>query len=635
MSDQNWPDLRQVSAAVAYSQRTSRPANGVLLAKERKLSADPVTLQERLKDDVQLLCPLFQRKYVWANKEIDQLWADIDTILDGTADRRFLGALVFADVENSSSTSAGKYLVIDGQQRMTTLVLSVIALAERVKSQGREGREIATDLVQQYIVSRKSNTKNRPKLSPTLIDSHQFNEILRLALSDEFELDIDGDKEVGPATGTMTRAYALLRKHVENRTQPDADAQDTPAAVRDAVLRLMETVLDKLEFVEILLGDEHDPNEVFDRLNKEGVRLGIGDLVRNEVLKRLGDEPKHALKLHTQEWLPFERAFGDDPAALDEYFYPYSLTVDNKVTKAKVFTMLSTRWNAQFKDADTPPEEQLKKIMEGLKAHVVSYNAIARGEITQLDTDVAVAVEKLNSLNRPSSIYPYVMQLLTAHSNGEVEAPQAAQCLHIIESFLVRRALRGIEPTGLHAIFKGMWETAGADAGEVRRAIISKTVNFPTDEEVQEAIVGWPMYSRKILPYAMAEYERDVSIVDVMKHLPEITVDHLMPRSRKGDWQYVVSDEDFKRLVDTWGNLVPLSGPANSAKNAKSWGEARQLLQAETVFSTTKQVYMSHDEWDARAILARSRSIASWAIGRWPYFGDLLDDGFGHRALTH
>ena len=383
-------------------------------------------------------------------------------------------------------------------------------------------------------------------------------------------------------------------------------------------------MLDRLEFVEILLGDEHDPNEVFDRLNKEGVRLGIVDLVRNEVLKRLGDEPKRALQLHSQEWLPFEKAFGEEPAAVDGYFYPYALTVDSKVTKARAFSMLSKQWNAQYKDSEITPEQQLKEIMGGLKSHVVSYNAIAFGQTEQLDQEVALPVQKLNDLNRPSSVYPYVMQLLTAHALGDVEVPEVQKCLHIIESFLVRRALRGIEPTGLHAIFKGMWESAGADPAKVRKAIVSKTVNFPNDAEVSEAIIEWPMYSRKILSYAMAEYEREVSKVDVMNSLPAITVDHLMPQSRKGEWQKVVSDTDFTRLVDTWGNLVPLSGPANSAKNAKSWDEARQLLASETVFSSTKQVYTTHSEWNAENIEARSKAIASWAVGRWPFFDELV-----------
>jgi hypothetical protein len=224
------------------------------------------------------------------------------------------------------------------------------------------------------------------------------------------------------------------------------------------------------------------------------------------------------------------------------------------------------------------------------------------------------------------------MQLLTAQSLQEAEIVDVQDCLRIIESFLVRRGLRGIEPTGLHAIFKGMWDVAGSDPRKVRKAIVSRTVAFPSDEELQDAILTWPVYSRKVLPYAMREYERDMSTVDVLQVLPPITIDHVMPQSHKGDWAEAVSKTDFDRLVDTWGNLVPLSGPANSAKNSKSWSEARKLLESETVFSSTKQVYMHHDVWDATAIEVRSMAIASWALDRWPSFNELTVEG--HAELT-
>lgn len=596
------------------------------MAKDGRLAAEPVTLHARLKEDVQLQCPLFQRKYVWGSREINQLWDDIDTVIDGSSDRRFLGALVFADVENQTSASAGKYFVIDGQQRMTTLILSVIAMAERAAGQGEKGLKVARGLYEDYIVSRKANTENRPKLAPTIVDTCQFNEILRKVFGDKFPLDVDGAKEVGPQTGAMTQAYDLIKKKVWSRTEPVELEDDNESFILGALAGVMASVLDNLEFVEILLGDELDPNEVFDRLNEKGKRLGIVDLVRNEVLKRLSDDPKKAVQLHTMEWLPFEESFGENDASLGGYFYPFALTLDNKVTKATTFAMLTRRWNQKFKDAGLSSEDELRSIMDEMKLHVVSYNAISRGRTDQIDVDVAPYIERLNSLNCPTSVYPYVMQLLTAQSLQKAEIGDVQDCLRIIESFLVRRALRGVEPTGLHAIFKGMWEAAGSDPRLVRKAITSRTVVFPNDGELREAIETWPVYSRKVLKYAMAEYERELQTVDVMAELPNITVDHLLPQSHKGTWAKVVSKDDFERLVDTWGNLVPLSGPANSAKNAKSWEEARKLLQSETVFSSTKQVYTHNEEWNASTIEARSQAIAAWATERWPSFEELKTD---------
>jgi hypothetical protein len=166
---------------------------------------------------------------------------------------------------------------------------------------------------------------------------------------------------------------------------------------------------------------------------------------------------------------------------------------------------------------------------------------------------------------------------------------------------------------------------AGSDPAKVRKELFSSTIVFPGDEETQDSIINGNLYTKRMKQYLLGEYERHVSTGDVLSVLPEITVDHLMPQSYKGEWQKVVTRNDFDLLVNTWGNLVPLSNEANSAKGAKSWDEAREMLRTETVFSSTKQVYMNHDVWNAETIRTRSKKIAVWALERWPFFGELLN----------
>jgi hypothetical protein len=403
----------------------------------------------------------------------------------------------------------------------------------------------------------------------------------------------------------------------------------------EQVATLRDVLLDQLEFVEIRLGDEHDPNEVFDRLNKEGVRLGIIDLVRNEVLKRLGGDAKLAMQLYSQEWKPFEESFHSETAK-SGYFYPFALTIDSGITKAKTFSTLTKRWNAMLKksegtakeelNSELKAKEELKEIMADLRTHLSSYNAIASGRLAQVDEELREHMRRLVDLNSPTVTYPYLMQLLTAHSSGLAGTDDVILCLRIIESFLVRRGLRGIEPTGLHAIFKKMWGVAGADPKAVRKAIVSSTVVYPNDDDVRTAITSDNLYKRKVCRYVLAEYERHVSTGDVLEFLPEMTIDHVMPQTQKGAWLETVSKADFDRLVNTWGNLVPLSSGANSTKGAMDWEQAKKLLSTETVFSSTKQVYAHHEEWNAETIEARSGNIAIWALDRWPYFLELVGE---------
>ena len=593
----------------------------------RGLEAAPVSLGDRLKDDVQLYCPLFQRRYVWGRQQIDMLWTDIDTIVDGQYQGRFLGALVFDDERPSTAGEAGLYWIIDGQQRMTTMVLTIIALAAHARRFGSEGQAIASDLYEQYVVSRKRATKNQPKLRPTLKDTRQFNDVLRSAFGDGFDLDIDVEREAGESNGDLARAYKLLLNHVESRTSFSEDGTELPDP--DVVSRielLRDVLLDHLEFVEIRLGDSHDPNEVFDRLNNEGVKLGIIDLVRNEVLKRMRDDAKAALKLYSEEWKPFEDSFADE-AAKSGYFFPFALTVDPQITKAGTFRALAKRWTKVAGENTKDPRQEMLDIMHDLRRHQSSYNAIHSGRLDGLELELQEPIRRLNDLNRPSSCYPYVIQLLSAASAGEVQIHDAVRCLEILESFLVRRAILGIEPTGLHAIFKRLWKDAGADPRLVRAEIVSNTVVYPDDARLREAIATGDLYHRRICNYVLLEHERLYTAGDVLGTFPVATIDHVMPQSYAGDWQSRISVKDHAELINTWANLVPLSNGANAGKGTSSWAEAKARLGNETVFATTKYLYDSYDVWDKASISHRSLTIQDWAVARWPFFdqSDLND----------
>lgn len=562
---------------------------------------------------------------MWGQQQINQLWDDIDTVLDGQYQSRFLGALVFDDEQGQTASKAGQYWVIDGQQRLTTMYLTIVALASVANDWGSGGKTISEDLYRDYLVSTKSDTRYRPRLRPTLRDTHQFNAIIQEALSHK-DVILDLTAQAGDLEGNMTKSFKIIRKKVEERTLFDEVGAQLPEGdVVDRIAHLRDVLLDQLEFVEIRLGDFHDANEVFDRLNKEGMRLGLIDLVRNEVLKRLKDDASMALQLYASEWQSFEESF-PNAAARENYFFPFALTVDASITKATTFKRLVRHWRDITADEGLTAKQELKEIMADLSRHQAAYNAIDSGIVTAFDEELHRSILRLNALNRPSTLYPYAMQLLTAVSHDDAPVADAVQCLEVIESFLVRRAMMGIEPTGLHAIFKKLWTEAGWDPARVRQSIVSRTIVFPSDERFSAEVVAGSLYRRKIASYVLAEYEHDQSKIDVMKNLPAITIDHVMPQKYNEHWAADFSPEQHAQWVDTWANLVPLSGPANSSKQDKSWEDSRRLLQAETVFSTTKNLYFKNAVWTPDVLAKRASALSEWALGRWPFYGELLSD---------
>ncbi len=231
--------------------------------------------------------------------------------------------------------------------------------------------------------------------------------------------------------------------------------------------------------------------------------------------------------------------------------------------------------------------------------------------------------EKIAALRRvpiPGVSHPYFMQLISSVAAGAVDESNALAVCDVVESFFVRRGFVGLEPTGLHSIFKKLWADAGADPELVKKNIQTGTISFPDDDEVVEGILAKPLYKKRIEKYVLWAYEIDLQgqTFAQLSYLPKITTDHVMPQEWKGEWKNVISQDIHSEVVHLWGNLVPLSNKENSAKNAKSFADAKKLLGDETAFVTTKRFLHEHETWGREQILKRCRKLADWATKRWP-----------------
>lgn len=578
------------------------------MATTENLAADPVTLHQILSADNVLRCPLFQRPYVWKPENISQLWQDIDSVLEGQCDVRFLGALVFDNEAGSTSSSPGLYWVIDGQQRLTTLYLSLCALALVARETG--SNDASDALADEYLISRKSTSRHQPKFFPTLRDTRQFNQVVMSSLGEKAR--VSQAKEAGESTGPLSNAYELIKREVRQKCL-DSDGKVSSELVH----KLREVLLEKLEFVEIRLGQRHDANEVFDRLNKEGARLGIVDLVRNEVLKRLKDDAPIAEEVYASTWRPFEEGFSSTDS-MEGYFFPHALTKDSKITKSRTFNSLAKRWADSY-GKDAKPKDQVLSIMQDLREHVAIYRQL-RGEsdLNIPKSEYSEAIFSISRMRPPSVIFPYLFTLHSEVMKNSVPTVDAANAVRLVESFLFRRAMSGLEPTGLHAVFKGLWQEAKADLPTLRKLLENKTIKFPNDEEFRVAVRTAPMFSRRVRYYGILELERSFTKGDILKTFPEVTIDHILPQTPKGDWLDKFTSSEIERWSNTWANLVPLSGKANSEKGNMSWVETKSLLKNETVFSTTKNLLDRHTDWTPKSIEERADELANWALKRWP-----------------
>ena len=386
---------------------------------------------------------------------------------------------------------------------------------------------------------------------------------------------------------------------------------------------LLDELVTKVELVEIHLGDRHDPNQVFNRLNTKGTILTLGDLVRNEAFARFSADRDAASRAFSSYWKPFEDRFASERSR-DDYYWPFTLARSPSATKGKAFQLLRDGWaELATENSLDDAEAAIALIVEDLSQFVDQFNLLHDAiQFEGIPRSLSQSALRLHRMHLPTVSYCFLLQVLEAATCGSLNHVSAERTLATVEAFLVRRALVGLEPTGLHAVFKKLWGETKGEPEAVRRGLVTGTITFPTDNEVRQKLPKVNMYKKRLRTYILAEYERSIMSGDPLSEhqLTQFTIDHAAPQSIANQWatRHRLSKDAVAEVLNSWGNLVPLSAEANSSKGSIDWGQARRRLGLETIYATTKRLVQDNEVWTPETIRSRTKVLTEWAITRWP-----------------
>ena len=259
-------------------------------------------------------------------------------------------------------------------------------------------------------------------------------------------------------------------------------------------------------------------------------------MVRNHVFGKLSGDRALAQTIHSQLWEPFEQNLDN---AIDNYFFPFALIRDPQTTKSRSMNALEQYWNDLNRD-EPDHERRIKNIVGDIELFVPAFLCLTAGRhYPGLPAGVAGAARRLYRMNPPSVILPFPMRLLQSAASGAISSDAATESLNVIESFLVRRAFVGLEPTGLHTVFKVLWDRSGGGGSrKVREELESRNMRFPGDDLVQHSIIEEPLRRRRLCHYILEEYELSLRKGDPLSEsqLRGFEIDHVAPQSLKGEW---------------------------------------------------------------------------------------------------
>ena len=298
------------------------------MARRAKLTnnSDESDIAGVLSGDSIFSIPYFQRPYKWKPERLRRLQEDVlhivDSLDDDTPDTHFLGAIIIHGRRRNPSEPT-VFEVIDGQQRLTTIFLSIAAIV-RVLSRLQQFDE-AVGLFQKYLaIGRQTGMLSNIKLHPGKEDRNQLNQVMSDLLKDGVFREKLGSytpislPPTGPQKGALINNYKAAVRFLDNQHKQ---------AGLERIRQIVHALLDYMSVVQIDVFDPTNGPKIFDSLNSRQEPMTVGDLIRNEVFSRVSDRsPEEVERLDRDRWQPFYEKFRQgDRNLFDSYFFPYGL----------------------------------------------------------------------------------------------------------------------------------------------------------------------------------------------------------------------------------------------------------------------------------------------------------------------
>jgi uncharacterized protein with ParB-like and HNH nuclease domain/predicted transport protein len=559
-----------------------------------------------LQGEKQFHVPIYQRTYSWLRPQCEQYWHDLLTAgRDPGVDAHFLGAVVYMGRGVYSASDVSQLLVIDGQQRLTTTTLLLLALARHLGPVGEvvmsaeaddgsvsESRITAARLRENHLVNRhEEGSDGYYKLLLTQSDRETLRRLL----------------DSGPLPKhASARVLDTLRFFEDRLGDPDLDLRDVYRG------------LQKLVIVDVALEQGKDnPQLIFESMNSTGLDLTQADLIRNFVL--MGLEPKAQAKLYTQYWQTMEGRFaGRDPQDFDRFVRDYlSLRVPTS-TPARLDQVY-----AAFKRyaVGQPDTDALVKDLAELSKY---YAAILAPATAEPDAEVRRALLDIAALKLDVA-FPFLLQVYADWQHRVIGKPEVLQVLRLLESYLFRRSVCGINSQGLNKLFPDLPRRldTGAYVQSLQDALFDlKTyLRFPRDGEFKEALAHRDLYQVKrlcgytLLKLENFEHKEPISLGD-------LTIEHVLPQTENlnVDWLEMLGPE-AERIQSTYlhtlGNLT-LTG-YNSELSARPFTEKRDIKGGFKDSHLRLNADLAKlDQWTEVEIQARAARLAELAVRAWP-----------------
>ncbi|WQW51354.1 DUF262 and DUF1524 domain-containing protein [Helicobacter pylori] len=526
----------------------------------------------------QFVIPIYQRLYSWKKEQCEQLWDDIIKI--GGNDKmngHFIGSILYARVDDTHSSPL---LIIDGQQRLTTITLLFIAL------RNRSSDEVKRKKMERYLIN---NNKDGDKKFRLILSESDKDTLL-------FLIDKDRRKPSEPSV-KIVENFELFEKWISENTDK------------------LETIfkgLEKLMIVWIALEKgKDDPQLIFESMNSKGIELTQTDLIKNYIL--MGLEPEKKEIFYKKYWRAMEEDFKQNEILFNRFVRHY-LTI-----KTREIPNINKVYEA-FKDYQQKEGIEIEDLLKDLQKYCGYFCQIAFKK--EADKDLNKALSFLVDLEM-DVIYPLLLELYSDYSDGVLSKQDFIPIIYLTESYICRRAVCGLGTNSLNKVFPSFTKHIQKDeyfkSLKVHFVCLTEKQRFPNNDEFKKLFITIDFYHFQKREYFFERLENFERKERVYAH--EYTTEHIMPQTLEEEWERDLG-ENFQAIHDkylhTIGNLT-LTG-YNKEYNNKPFKEKRDM---EKGFKQSplklNQSLRGLEVFGEKEIEKRANDLADWALKIWTY----------------
>lgn len=555
------------------------------------MKATEAKLLSFLQKSPQFIIPIYQRTYSWTDKQCRQLWDDI--LRAGSSDTvvvHFIGSIVYVEQGLSQVTHQAPLLVIDGQQRLTTVALLIEALA-RALDDGEPVDGFSAAKLRHYYLSNPLESGDR------------FYKLL-LSQTDNASL-----KAVIKNTEPPKEPSLRVMQNFDQFTKLLAEKKDDLATVCRG--------LAKLVVVDIALNrDQDNPQLIFESMNSTGKELSQADLIRNFIL--MGLEPTPQTQLYEQYWRPMEQDFGQEAygTQFDSFMRHYLTVRTGDIPREREVY-------EAFKDySRTKPvrDAGIEALVKDIRAFARYFCALALG--TEQDAALSLAFHDLREL-KVDVAYPFLLEMYHDYATGTLGAADFAAAVRLVEAYVFRRAVCAIPTNSMNKTFatfgKALKKDSYLESIHAHFLKLPSYRSFPSDDEFRRDLHTRDLYHFPRRSFWLRRLENHGRKERVP--VDEYTIEHILPQNPDlsvawkqalgTEWQQVQ-----EKYLHTLGNLT-LTG-YNAEYSDRPFAEKRDMNGGFKQSPLKLNAELGQlDAWNEAAILERAGRLAEQALAVW------------------